>query len=176
MRKATDRSSLVIIVVIVALMAAVTVWACLYSSGMQEAAASERTHENTTHIIAQGDMSDREAQAMLDKQARESRIIASVAKEVKMDEAGRLHLNMRVIDGEDDAYPGYTNNLDQRIWIVQDDEVVYESNVIHRGDVLEWTTPTEATVGIAYAHIQGVNEEGNDSGNAVVIPVTIKRG
>lgn len=170
------RTGFVVVAVIVVLAAALGVWAYLYSAGSQSAHATERTHENTTHIIAQGDMSDKEAQAMLDEQARSSQIIASVAKEVKIDESGRLRLNMRVIDGEDASNPGYVNNLDQRIWVVQDDAVIYESDIVKRGNTLEWTTPTEATPGIAYAHIQGVTEDGNDSGNAIVIPVTIKRG
>ena len=121
--------------------------------------------ETGSRFIMKGDMSDEEAQALLDEQAEASRITVSLAPEMKLKNTNELRVNFVV------AEPN--NGFSERLELEQDGRIVYKSQVIEPGYRLEWVTSNGAKTGPATATVYAVTSDGVDTGNPVSVEVQI---
>jgi len=117
-----------------------------------------------SYIIPQEQMSDEEAQEMLDDMAEKSRITVSLAPNMRLAEDGQLRVNFIVLEPN--------NGLSERLEVEQDGAVVYRSGVVEPGNMIEWCQSQGAHVGSAIATVYAVNGEG-DTGNPVSVEVQI---
>lgn len=121
--------------------------------------------ESGSYLIPQGEMSDEEAQALVNEMAEKSRITISVAPYMKLQDDGALRVNFIV--------PSDNNGLSERIEIEQDGKVVFKSDIVKPGYKLEWGSSNGAHVGEATATIHAVDASGGDSGNPISVEVQI---
>ena len=117
-----------------------------------------------TYIIPKGDMTDEEAQAMLNEMADKSRITISIAPEMRLRDNGDLRVNLVVPEGN--------NGLSERLEIEQDGQIVYRSGIISPGHLLEWGSSSSAHAGAATATIYAV-QNSSDFGNPISVEVNI---
>lgn len=127
---------------------------------------SAPTQAPKTHVIEQGTMSDSEAQALVDARATSSRMLISLAPDMKLDD-GRLRVNLIV--------PEDNNGIAERVEIVQDGEIVFASESVLPGSSLEWADAPDAHEGAALAMVHAVNDKGSDFGSAVCVEVSIEK-
>ena len=120
-----------------------------------------------SYLIPQGDMTDEEAQEMLDSQAELSRITVSLRPSQELVD-GRLHVNFVVVPGN--------NNFSERLEIEQDGEIVYKSGIVEPEHVIEWGDAPRAREGAATATVYAVDAQGLDFGNPVSVEVEIVEG
>ncbi len=85
-----------------------------------------------------------ELQAQVDAQTEASRMTISVATECEI-ENGEVRVNVINVD---------TNKFAQTFTLVQDDVVLFESDVLAPGESLEWCSAASAHAGKAYIVIQ----------------------
>lgn len=120
--------------------------------------------ETGSYIIPKGNMSDEDAQKMLDEMTEKSRITVSIAPDMKLKDNGDLRVNLVVPEGN--------NGLSERLEIEQDGRVVYRSGVVSPGHVLEWGSNSTAHAGTATATIYAIQSDA-DFGNPVSVEVNI---
>lgn len=120
--------------------------------------------ETGSYIIPKGDMSDEDAQKMLDEMTEKSRITVSIAPDMKLKDNGDLRVNLVVPEGN--------NGLSERLEIEQDGRVVYRSGVVSPGHLLEWGSGSSAHTGTATATIYAIQSDA-DFGNPVSVEVNI---
>lgn len=120
--------------------------------------------ETGSYIIPKGNMSDEDAQKMLDEMTEKSRITVSIAPDMKLKDNGDLRVNLVVPEGN--------NGLSEHLEIEQDGRVVYRSGVVSPGHVLEWGSNTTAHAGTATATIYAIQSDA-DFGNPVSVEVNI---
>lgn len=120
--------------------------------------------ETGSYIIPKGNMSDEDAQKMLDEMTEKSRITVSIAPDMKLKDNGDLRVNLVVPEGN--------NGLSERLEIEQDGRVVYRSGVVSPGHVLEWGSNSSAHTGTATATIYAIQSDA-DFGNPVSVEVNI---
>ena len=120
--------------------------------------------ETGSYLIPKGDMSDEEAQRMLDEMTEKSRITVSLAPEMRLRDNGDMRVNLVVPEGN--------NGLSERLEVEQDGRVVYRSGVVPPGNRLEWGSNSQAHEGDATATVYAVQDEA-DFGNPVSVEVTI---
>lgn len=119
-----------------------------------------------SYLIPIGDMTDDEAQSMLDRQAELSRITVSLRPVQELVD-GRLHVNFVV--------PSGNNNFSERLEVEQDGRVVYRSGIVEPEHVIEWGAADGAHAGAATATVYAVDTAGNDFGNPVSVEVEIEQ-
>lgn len=118
-----------------------------------------------SYLIPKGDMSDEDAQKLVDEMAEKSRITVSLAPEMRLASDGRLRVNLVVPEGN--------NGLSERLEIEQDGKVVYRSGIVAPGNRLEWGNNTEgAHPGPATATVYAIQSDA-DFGNPVSVEVNI---
>ena len=117
-----------------------------------------------SYLIPKEQMSDEEAQEMLDDMAEKSRITVSLAPSMRLAEDGRLRVNFIVMEPN--------NGLSERLEVEQDGAVVYRSGVVEPGNMIEWCQSHGAHVGNATATVYAVSGE-SDTGNPVSVEVQI---
>jgi hypothetical protein len=118
-----------------------------------------------TYLIPKGDMSDEEAQKLVDEMAEKSRITVSLAPEMRLESDGRLRVNLVV--------PEENNGLSERLEIEQDGKIVYRSGVVNPGNRLEWgNDANDAHEGPATATVYAIQDDA-DFGNPVSVEVQI---
>lgn len=118
-----------------------------------------------TYMIPQGEMTDEEAQQLVNDMAERSRITVSLAPEMALKEDGSLRVNLVVPEGN--------NGLSERVEVEQDGKVVYQSGVVRPGNRLEWGNGTQgAHAGSATATVYAISDDA-DFGNPVSVEVTI---
>ena len=117
-----------------------------------------------TYIIPKGNMTDEEAQAMLNEMADRSRITISIAPEMRLRDNGDLRVNLVVPEGN--------NGLSERLEIEQDGQIVYRSGTVSPGHLLEWGSSSSAYTGAATATIYAV-QNSSDFGNPISVEVNI---
>lgn len=127
--------------------------------------ATQPQNDTGSYLIPQGNMTDEEAQRMLNEQAEKSRITISVAPEMKLRPNGELRINF-VVPEPNNGYP-------ERIEIQQDGQVVFKSDIVNPGYMIEWAPSSGAHVGDAVATIYAVNSQGGDTGNPTSVEVKI---
>ena len=120
--------------------------------------------ETGSYLIPKGDMSDEEAQRMLDEMTEKSRTTVSLAPEMRLRDNGDMRVNLVVPEGN--------NGLSERLEVEQDGRVVYRSGVVPPGNRLEWGSNSQAHEGDATATVYAVQDEA-DFGNPVSVEVTI---
>jgi hypothetical protein len=120
--------------------------------------------ETGSYIIPKGNMSDEDAQKMLDEMTEKSRITVSIAPDMKLKDNGDLRVNLVVPEGN--------NGLSERLEIEQDGRVVYRSGVVSPGHLLEWGSNSTAHEGTATATIYAIQSDA-DFGNPVSVEVNI---
>ena len=117
-----------------------------------------------SYIIPKEQMSDEEAQEMLDEMAEKSRITVSLAPNMRLTEDGQLRVNFIVMEPN--------NGLSERLEVEQDGAVVYRSGVVSPGNMIEWCQSQGAHAGSAIATVYAVSGE-DDTGNPVSVEVQI---
>lgn len=117
-----------------------------------------------SRVIPKGNMSDEEAQALVDEMAEKSRITVSIAPKMLLRDNGTLRVNLIV--------PEQNNGLSERLEVMQDGKTVYRSGVVEPGNRLEWGQSSEAHAGNATATVYAV-ADGVDSGSPVSVEVEI---
>lgn len=116
-------------------------------------------------LIPQGDMSDEEAQALVDEMAEKSRITVSLAPNMVISDDGRLRVNFVVPEGN--------NGLSERLEVTQGDTVIAKTSPLAPGYMVEWIeTDRRPEIGEAVATVYAVTD-GNDTGNPVSVEVEI---
>lgn len=118
-----------------------------------------------SYFIPQGEMTDEEAQALVDEMAEKSRITVNLAPSMALRSDGSLRVNLVV--------PKDNNGLSERLEVEQDGRVVYRSGIVEEGSRLEWGTETDgAHAGAATATVYAM-QDGADFGNPVSVEVEI---
>lgn len=120
-----------------------------------------------SYIIPKGEMSDEQAQEMLDDMTERSRIKISVAPKMRLKENGMLRVNFIVEEPN--------NGLSERIELEQGGRVVYSSGVVQPGYMVEWGQSEGAVEGEAVATVYAVRD-GIDTGNPTSVEVEIVGG
>ena len=118
-----------------------------------------------SYIIPQGDMSDADAQAMLDEQAEKSRITVSISPNPKLADDGQLRVNFIVVEPN--------NGFAERLEVEQDGNIIYASGVVQPGYKIEWGQSSGAHTGSATATVYAVDGNGLDHGNPVSVEIEI---
>lgn len=117
------------------------------------------------YLIPQGDMSDEDAQKLVDEMAEKSRITVSLAPEMLLKSDGSIRVNLVVPEGN--------NGLSERLEVEQDGKVVYRSGVVEPGKRLEWGVDAkDAHAGDATATVYAIKDAA-DFGNPVSVEVKI---
>ena len=114
-----------------------------------------------SYIIPQGDMTDEEAQAMLDEQAEKSRITVSLSPNPTLKDDGQLRVNFIVVEPN--------NGYSERLEIEQDGAIIYRSGVVEPGHKIEWGQSVNAHVGGAVATVYAVDDDDLDHGNPISV-------
>lgn len=148
-------------IALIALLTFVAAACVLYALNAPRQTASD----TGSAIIPMGNMTQTQAQAMLDEQTEQSRIHISIAPKPVLTTNGELQVNLIV--------PEENNGYSERLVIEQDGKVVYESGVIRPGHVLEWARDVQAHAGRATAVIWAVDGNGSDHGNPVAVEIEI---
>ena len=117
-----------------------------------------------SYFIPQGDMTDEEAQALVNEMTEKSRIDVSVASRMALAPDGSMRVNFIV------AEPN--NGLAERLEVEQGGEVVFRSGVVEPGNRIEWAAAQGAETGPATATVYAVRD-GQDTGNPVSAEVQI---
>lgn len=152
------RASMIAVIAILIAIASACVLYAFSSSG-------RGTPDTGSAIIPMGDMTQAQAQALLDEQTEQSRIHISIAPKPVLAEDGSLQVNLIV--------PEENNGYSERLVIEQDGQLVYESGAIRPGYALEWARDTKAHAGSATAIIWAVDANGDDHGNPVAVEIEI---
>ena len=148
-------------ILLIAVLMAIAAACVLYALSMPGHDASD----TGSAIIPMGNMTQAQAQAMLDEQTERSRIHISIAPKPALAQDGSLQVNLIV--------PEENNGYSERLVIEQDGQVIYESGAIQPGHMLEWAHDTKAHAGTATAIIWAVDTYGNDHGNPVAVEIEI---
>ena len=147
------------IAVLAASLAVLAVAVAIAVSAMPPAA------DTGTHIIPKGDMTDEEAQAMLDEQVEASRIAVSIRPRQELSADGMLHVNF--------AVKPPNNGYAERLAVEQDGREVYRSGAVEPGSIVTWGAADGAHAGPATATVYAVGADGADHGNPVSVEVEI---
>ena len=147
------------IVVILLILAAVAGGAAWYLSNQDKPEA-----DTGTHLIPQGNMTQEEAQQLVNDMAEKSRITISVSPNMRLKDDGQLRVNFIV--------PEDNNGFSERLEVEQNGRIVYASGIVAPGYRVEWGQSEGAEPGPATATIYAVSGEA-DSGNPVSAEIQI---
>ena len=127
--------------------------------------APVRGSDTGSVLIPQGGMTDEEAQALVDEQAKNGRITISIAPTPQIDADGNLRVNFIV--------PAPNQGLSERLEIMQGGNVVYESGAVDPGYMIEWASAPQVVAGPAVATVYAVSDAGADVGNPVSVEIEV---
>ena len=117
-----------------------------------------------SQIIPQGNMTDEEAQDLVNEMAEKSRITVSIAPNMALKDDGQLRVNFIVMEPN--------NGLSERLEVEQDGQVVYRSGIVQPGYSIEWGEAPSAKPGPATATVYAVSGDA-DTGNPISVEVNI---
>ena len=121
--------------------------------------------ETGSYIIPKGEMTDEEAQKLVNDQTERSRITVSIRPSQELRKDGSLHVNFVVEEPN--------NGLSERLEIEQDGKIIYKSGVVRPGNMIAWGESHGAKEGPAIATVYAVDEDGNDTGNPASAEIEI---
>lgn len=156
----------VLLPIAIVLLAAAAIVAGLFAAGIIPWGEADKG-ETGTYLIPQGDMTDEEAQALVNEMAEKSRITVSVAPNMLLTDDNKLRVNFIVPEGN--------NGLAERLEVTQGDVLVAKTGVVKPGYGVEYLDVSQRPeVGPAIATVYAVRDDTEvDTGNPISVDVQI---
>lgn len=125
----------------------------------------KKEDDTGAYLIPKGDMTDEEAQALVNEMAAKSRITINLAPNMRISDEKGLRVNFIVPEGN--------NGLSERLEVTQGDKVIAKTGIIEPGYMVEWIeVDRQPEEGPAVATVYAVSDE-SDTGNPVSVEVQI---